>query len=69
MEEEEYKAAIEGEDMENKCEKSAADKAKMLADIVDNFVNVLDFLQAVSVNSPRIVATPLSLLMDKRAVV
>ena len=41
--------------------------AKTLATITDDCDNVLDFLQAVAVKSPRFIADPLSLCADKRA--
>ena len=41
--------------------------AKMLASITDNCDNVLAFLQAVSVKSPRVLAAPFSLRTDKSA--
>ena len=40
--------------------------AKTLASIADDCDNVLAFLQAVAVESPRVLAAPLSLCMDKR---
>ena len=45
--------------------KTAADKT--LATIADDCDDVLAFLQAVSVKSPRVIAAPLSLCADKRA--
>ena len=41
--------------------------AKTLATITDDCDDVLAFLQAVAVNSPRVIAAPLSLCPDKRA--
>ena len=38
----------------------------MLATIIDGFYDVLAFLQAVAVKSPRFTAAPLSLCADKR---
>ena len=41
--------------------------AETLANIADDCDNVLAFVQAVSVKSPRVTAAPLSLRADKRA--
>ena len=63
--EEEDDVTIEGEDMEDKSKDSA--NSKTLTTIAGDCNNVFDLLQAVAVNSPQIIATPLSLLADKRA--
>ena len=58
---------VDAED-KKKTKKVMAKQAtsKMLATIVDNYGDVLAFLQAVAVKSPQVTASPLSLRAEKR---
>ena len=55
------------EDTKKKTEKKRKATVETLATIVDNCNNILAFLQAVAVESPRVIATPLSLRTNKQA--
>ena len=64
-------ATIEAAEAKNpgKAKQASAETAaaETLATITDDCGNVLDFLQAVAVKSPRVLASSLSLCADKRA--
>ena len=61
--------AVESKSKPGKAKQASAKTAaaETLATIADNFKDILAFLQAVSVNSHRFLAAPLSLRADKRA--
>ena len=58
-----------GKEKPGKAKQASAKKAApgWLATIADDYDNILAFLQAVAVKSPRVIAAPLSLCVDKRA--
>ena len=62
------KSSVEAEDEKTmKTGKEKLATAETLSTIADYCNDVLAFLQAVAVNSPRVIADPLSLRVDKRA--
>ena len=64
-EEEEDYITIEGGETYNRSEESAKENADTLATIADDCNDILAFLQAATVKSPRIIAAPLSLCTYK----